>query len=216
MFVFLSCRLWPASFWTWHVWRISRIHDPPIYSIAYPVPNFSQYGIQSLVTLGWIGRGAFTAAWKPRVEGKPDKKTQWEKPIRRKPQLLLPYSFSASSRSHPPISHVRIQLTTPRKSNQRMTICTKSLSSSEFVRLANIEPFTLYYLDQSWVTSWKRVLRERCKRDEDDWDPRWWMGILKGRTLRIFLAIPDKQSLLGVYTGTAWRWRFRLCRQICA
>ena len=179
------------------------------------MPNFSQYGIQSLVTLGWIGRSAFTAARKPRVEGKPDKKTQWEKPIRRKPQLLLPYSFSASSRSHPPISHVRIQLTTPRKSNQRMTICTNSLSSSEFVRLENIEPFTLHSLDRSWVTSWKRVLRERWKRDEDDWDPRWWMGILKGRTLRIFLAIPDKQSLLGVYTGTAWRWRFRLCRLCC-
>ena len=95
-----------------------------------------------------------------------------------------------------------------------MTICTNSLSSSESVRLENIEPFTLHYLDQSWVTSWKRVLRERCKRDEDDWDPRWWMGILKGKTLRIFLAIPDKQSLLGVYTGTAWRWRFRLCRQV--
>ena len=27
------------------------------------------------------------------------------------------------------------------------------------------------------------------------------MGVLKGRIVRIFLAIPDMQSILGVYTG---------------
>ena len=122
-----------------------------------------------------------------------------------KPQPFLLYSLTTSSRSLPlEQSYAGIQPTTSRKSNQRLTSGTNSLFTLGFASVFSVMYSPSLYIPGTIVGSFvEEGARGMCWRNEDNRDPRSWMGTGRVGYLSAQLLSPKKKGCQATPRGGA-------------